>query len=71
MEKKYYTAGEIHRLGLLKTFYGEPYKQKASVTQIVKHMENVQKVPTPHGVGFAVPVEEIEKYNAHWTKYYL
>jgi hypothetical protein len=70
-----FTAGQIFKRGLLKNFYGEPYKQKASITKIIYNMINagakIEKVPTPWGMGFAVPEEEIEKFNAHWTKYYL
>ena len=59
---KYYTIGEIFRLGLLKNHKGEPYKHKATVSTVVRGMKVVRK-KTAFGLGKFVPESEIKRHN--------
>lgn len=60
-----YTLGEILRLGLLKNHKGEPYRHKATLSRVVDRM-GLEKVPTPYGIGYAVPESKIEEHNARF-----
>lgn len=62
MTEKYYTAGEIFRLGLLKNHKGEPYKDKATVIRIISKLK-FRSVKTPWGWGYSVSQEEVDKFN--------
>lgn len=59
---KYYTIGEIFRLGLLKNHEGSPYKDKATVGRVVGKLKYVEK-KTPWGMSKQISDEEIEKHN--------
>lgn len=60
---KYYTIGEIFRLGLLKNFDGEPYKHKASISRYVSRM-NWRTRKTRWGDAKEVSEKEIGRFNA-------
>lgn len=59
---KYYTIGQIFKLGLLKNYKGEPYKQKATISRIVSTLPHIKR-PTPFGVSKVVSEKVIAKYN--------
>lgn len=61
---KYYTIGEIFRLGLLKNHKGEPYKHKATISKIVNNMDYKEK-KSPFGPSKVVSEIQIKKYNQH------
>ena len=61
---KYYTIGEIFRLGLLKTWDGQPYKNKDSVSRVVNKLK-YKTVKTRWGVAKALSMAEIDKHNKH------
>ncbi len=60
---KTYTLGEILRLGLLKNSRGEPYKDKAAISRLLR---GLPRVPTPHGLGYAVTKKDIDRLNKRW-----
>lgn len=61
-----YTIGEIYRLQLLKTASGQPYKNKASVSNVLsKYAHKVKK--TPHGPAKMYSEATIEKANTRWA----
>jgi len=63
MSNKYYTTGEIFRLGLLKTADGKPYKHKASVsTRIAKSGYAVER-PTRWGKSKTITAKQVEALN--------
>lgn len=62
-KQKYYTIGEILRLGLMKSRSGEPYKDKASILRRVRKMA-YRRIASPHGEAYAVSMGEIKKHNA-------
>jgi len=59
---KYYTIGEVFRLGLLKNYKGEPYKDKATVSRVVNKMKYITK-KTPWGIAKVVSEKEISKHS--------
>ena len=59
---KKYTIGEVFRLGLLKNWKGEPYKDKASISRIVSKMKFETK-KTAWGMARVVSEKEIHKMN--------
>ncbi len=59
----YYTIGQIHKLGLLKNYRGESYKDKATVSRAVGKMKWTYK-KTPWGVSKIVGKDQIDKWNA-------
>jgi len=59
---KYYTIGEIYRLGLLKNFDGKPYKHKATISRYVNQM-NFRIKKTRWGEAKEVSEKEIRKFN--------
>ena len=62
---KYYTLGEIFRLGLLKGFDGKPYKHKATVSRIVRGAK-FKNVKTRFGMAKGLTIQQIEKLNKRW-----
>lgn len=60
---KYYTIGEIFRLGLLRSYDGTPYKHKASVSNIVNKMKT-KTMDTKWGPAKVISEEQIEEYNS-------
>lgn len=62
MTNKLLTAGEVHRLGLIKTAEGKPLKTKRSVIYAMKEMPHV-RVNTPTGMAYVVTMAEVEKRN--------
>jgi len=60
---KYFTIGQIHKLGLLKNFEGEPLKHKASVSNVVNRLD-YKVVDTKWGTGKALSQKQIDMYNA-------
>lgn len=70
---KTYTLGEIVRLGLMKNHKGQPYKDKAAILRVIhKAMvssdiaDDVKRISTPWGEGYAVPQKTIDKLNKRW-----
>jgi len=61
-----FTVGEIFRFGLLKTHTGEPYKDKATISRIVKNLLSAKRKLTPWGMGWSVPGSEIIRWNKQW-----
>ena len=59
---KLHTIGEIHKLGLLKNYEGEPLKHKASVANVVKQLD-YKVVMTKWGEGKGLTQEQIDAYN--------
>jgi len=59
---KYYTIGQIHKLGLLKNFEGEPLKHKASVANVVNRLD-YKTIMTKWGEGKALSDKQIDDYN--------
>jgi hypothetical protein len=71
---KTYTVGEIVRLGLLKNHKGEPYRHKATVLNILNLasvktdlVDDMRRVATPYGEGYAVTQKAIDALNARWN----
>jgi hypothetical protein len=64
-EVKFYTIGQIFRLGLLKNNKGEAYKDKASVSNVLKTYEATEK-KTPFGMSRMFPDTLIAKLNSRW-----
>lgn len=62
-----YTIGEITRKGLLKNRKGEPYTDKARVSQILQKYPHT-KDKTPWGEGKYYSQETIDTVNARWNK---
>ena len=62
---RYYTIGEITRLGLLKKHKGEPYSDKATVSRIVSKMDFVE-METPWGKAKTVTKTQIDQHNKRW-----
>ncbi|UOF78926.1 hypothetical protein [Caudoviricetes sp.] len=60
-----YTIGEIYRLQLLKTATGQPYKDKASVSNVLRGQPHTVK-QTPHGPAKMYTKETIQKLNKRW-----
>ena len=65
MKQKEYSIGLILRLGLLKNRQGKPYKDKASVSRIVKNLKH-KEIRSPYGMAKVVSEKEIEKWNKRW-----
>jgi hypothetical protein len=62
---KEYTIGEIFRKGLLKTNDGKPYKDKASVSNVLRsYPHRVQK--TAHGPAKMYTEATIKSANKRW-----
>ena len=59
---KTYSIGEIHRLGLLKSHTGEPYKDKATVSRVVSTMSFIEK-NTPWGMAKTLTEADIQRHN--------
>jgi hypothetical protein len=57
-----YTIGQIYRKGLLLNHKGKPYKDKASVSNRLKHQPYTNK-KTPFGTAKMFSVEVIRKLN--------
>ena len=64
-ENKYFTIGEIYRLGLLKTAEGEPYRTKTSVLKLVNKQKYHDKL-TKYGMGKALTDKQIKELNNRW-----
>lgn len=62
---KEYTIGEIHRQGLLLNSKGEPYKDKASVTNRLKGQPFTPK-QTAHGMAKYYSENVIKDLNIQW-----
>lgn len=62
---KTYTIGEVFRAKILLNASGEPYKDKATVSNVLsKYPHEVQK--TPHGPAKIYTEDTIKKANARW-----
>lgn len=59
---KYYTGGEIYRLGLIKNRDGKPYKHRSSLLNLLRRLDYVER-PTKHGLAKCLSEEAIKKYN--------
>ena len=60
---KYFTIGEIYRLGLLKSFDGKPYRHKATISRYVNQMKFSLRM-TRWGLAKEVSATEIKRFNA-------
>lgn len=67
MKQTYFTIGEIFRLGLLKTFDGQPYKHKASISNIVAKL-STKSLQTKWGLAKTLSEEQIEEFNNKWRE---
>lgn len=65
IKNKYYTLGEIFRLGLLRTRKGKAYKHKATVRDLVLAHLKYKRVKSKWGDAFSVSESEIKRYNSH------
>lgn len=63
---KEYTIGEIYRLQLLKTACGRPYKDKASVSNVLRNYPHTVK-NTAYGPAKMYTQTTIDKVNARWN----
>ena len=61
-----YTIGEIYRNKLLKNSKGEPYSQKASVSNALKGYPH-EVIQTPYGPAKSFSEETIKKINKKWS----
>ena len=61
-----YTIGEIHRRGLLLNSQGEPYKDKASVSNRLKNQPYTSRL-TPHGTAKYYTDKVIQNLNGLWN----
>lgn len=68
MPEKFYTIGEIFRLGLLKTPDGTPYRHKANVMRIVKQSGMAVDRPTKFGPSRTLTRRQIQAINATTKK---
>lgn len=66
-KERWYTIGEIFRLGLLKNFDGEPYKHKATISRYVSTMKWRERV-TRFGQAKEVSEKEIARFNKKTPK---
>ena len=64
---KHYTIGQIYKLGLLKNYQGEPYKNKATVSRIVGKMK-WKSGKTPWGDAKVVSEDQILKHNTDFKE---
>lgn len=64
----YYTIGQIYKLGLLKNYRGEPYKDKATISRAVAKMKWTSK-KTPWGLSKIVGKDQIDAWNARNTEF--
>lgn len=62
---KYYTIGEVFRLGLLKNFDGTPYKHKATISRIVSKMKLTEK-KTAFGIAKTISEDQIKELNGRF-----
>lgn len=62
---KYYTIGEVYRLGLLKNHKGQPYTAKATISRVFSKLKAKEK-KTPWGMSKIVSELEIEQWNNRW-----
>ncbi len=60
-----YTIGEIFRKKLLLNKDGQPYKDKASVSNVLSHYPHTVK-QTPHGPAKMYSEETIATANKRW-----
>ena len=61
-KSKYFTIGELFRLGLLKNHKGEPYKDKATVSRIVGRLKFKLR-NTPWGQAKTISEKDINTWN--------
>jgi hypothetical protein len=61
-----FTVGDIFRLKLLKNHSGEPYKDKATISRIVKNQMKAERKLTPWGMGWSVHGSDITRWNNQW-----
>ena len=59
---KYFTIGEIFRLGLLKNHRGEPYRNKTEVSRIVGKLKFKER-KTPWGLAKTISEKQVEEWN--------
>ena len=64
---KQFTIGEIFRLGLLKTFRGEAYKDKATVSRVVSKLGSKEKL-TPWGMAKTLSEKQIRDWNNRFNR---
>lgn len=62
---KYYTIGQIFRLGLLKNHKGDAYTAKGTISKIVSRMK-FKEVKTAFGPSKMVSDKEIKRHNLRW-----
>lgn len=58
---KNYTIGEVFRLGLLKNHKGEPYRQKATVSRVIRMHMKAKTRKTPFGSGYVISEADIRE----------
>lgn len=63
---KYYTIGEVFRLGLLKNHKGEAYKDKATVSRVIGKMKTGTR-NTPFGIAKVISESDIDTHNKKWV----
>ena len=59
---RYFTIGEIYRLGLLKNHKGEPYKSKGAVSVAARGGKREQD-DTAYGPAYKISQAESDRYN--------
>jgi len=63
MSNKYFTIGEIFRLGLLKNADGKPYAHKATVSTVIAKSGLAFEMKTRWGMAKALSMKEIKRIN--------
>lgn len=61
-----YTIGQIFKLGLLKNQDGQPYKDKATVSNILARYPH-KPTMTPHGPGKLYSQTVLDELNGRWS----
>ena len=64
-QKKYWTIGDIARLGLLKGMDGMPYTSKITIRKLVGSV-GWTEVKTKYGLGKGLTMKQIEKLNSRF-----
>ncbi len=60
-----YTVGQIHRLGLMISRKGTPYRDKAAIIRIIKrHKLTHTRILTPRGYAYRIRLSTIRAHNA-------
>ncbi len=65
MKDTYYTIGKIVRDEMMISRTGKPYRSKAAIIRIIRsHKLTHERIATPHGLSYSIPLSTILWHNA-------